>query len=143
MGSFDEGQALPEVEHLITRERIAGYADASGDRNPLHLDPEFSAGSQFGGVIAHGMMTLAFVSEMLTVAFGKSWLEGGSLKVRFKGAAQPGDSLRTWGTVVRTGKGAVECSVGLRNQHGEEVISGVASIIGDAVGPTSKEGGGS
>ena len=128
MNSWTEGQALPEVEKAVTRERISSYVRASGDHNPLHIDAEFAAKSQFGGIIAHGMMTLAFVSEMLTLAFGRSWLESGRLKVRFKAAAYPGDTLRTWGMVDKAEHGAIGCSVGLRNQRGEEVISGVASV---------------
>lgn len=128
MDSWTEGRALPEVEKAVTGEGISSYARASGDHNPLHIDAEFAAKSQFGGIIAHGMMTLAFVSEMLTVAFGRSWLESGRLKVRFKAAAHPGDTLRTWGRVDKAGPSAIECSVGLRNQRGEEVISGVASV---------------
>ena len=127
------GQQLPEVEKVITREQITRYAGASGDHNLLHLDSDFASGSQFGGVIAHGMLTLAFISEMMTVAFGQSWLKSGRLKVRFKGAAYPGDQLRTWGRVVKdelaTGNGSIECSVGLNNSRGEEVISGAAHLI--------------
>ena len=36
---------------------------------PFHLDEEFARTTQFGGRIAHGMLTLAFVSEMLETAF--------------------------------------------------------------------------
>lgn len=130
------GQQLPEMEKTITQEQITRYAGASGDHNLLHLDPEFASASQFGGVIAHGMLTLAFISEMLTVAFGRSWLQSGELKVRFKGAAYPGDKLHTWGRVVKdeSGNGAIECSVGLSNSRGEEVITGVAHLIRDENG---------
>ena len=125
-------EALPAIEKLVTQEQISWYAKVSGDHNPLHLDPEFASGTQFGGVIAHGMLTLAFVSEMLTLAFGKSWLDSGKLKVRFKGAAYPGDRLRTSGKVVKEEAGpngqSVQCSVGLTNGRGEELITGTASL---------------
>ena len=104
----------------------------SGDQNPLHLDAEFAATTQFGGIIAHGMLTLAYVSEMLTSAFGKSWLETGRLKVRLKGAAYPGDRLTTWGHIVKEdalgSHLAIECAVGLSNQRGEDVITGAAYL---------------
>ena len=132
MGSQENGNALPVVERLITQEQIARYAGASGDHNPLHLDPEFAAQTQFGGIIAHGMLTLAYVSEMLTIAFGLRWLEGGRLKVRLKAAARPGDVVRTWGKVVKNGAGPdhgeTECSVGISNGQGEELISGTATL---------------
>ena len=85
---------------MITQEQLQRYADASGDHNPLHLDPEFAAKTQFGGTIAHGMLVLAFVSEMLTAAFGQAWLDSGRLKVRFRAPARPGDTVEATGLVV-------------------------------------------
>ncbi len=132
MTSWSEGTALPPVGKTVTQEQITAYAEASGDHNPIHLDPEFASTTQFGGIVAHGMLTLAFVCEMLTQAFGKSWLETGRLKVRFKAAARPGDRVTTWGEVVKQGhqdgSHSMECSVGLRNQRGEDLIAGTAQL---------------
>ena len=88
---------LPVILKEIGQERLNAYAKISGDDNPLHLDPEFAATTQFGGIIAHGMLTLAFVSEMMAAAHGRDWLQTGYLKVRFKGAAYLGDQVETWG----------------------------------------------
>ena len=132
MAEWAPDQPLPEVQRSITLQRIASYADASGDRNPLHLDPEFAGSTQFGGIISHGMLTLAFLSEMLTGAFGEDWLKSGRLRVRFKGAAYPGDILTSWGKVSKVGsekpETSVECTIGLNNQRDEEIISGTASL---------------
>ena len=131
-----DSMTLPTLEKAITRNGITDYAHASGDHNPLHLDPEFASSTRFGGIIAHGMLTLAYISEMMTLAFGRSWLEGGRLKVRFKGAAYPGDTVRTWGRVVKdesdSGSRLIECAVGLSNSRGEELITGVATITQSA-----------
>lgn len=128
-----EGTNLPTVSRTITQEQLNAYAEASGDHNPIHLDPTFAATTQFGGIIAHGMLTLAFVSEMMTAAFGRDWLASGSLKVRFKGAAYLGDELETWGTVTkRESVGShilVTCSVGLKkHKDGQALISGIATV---------------
>ena len=132
MAKWEPDQSLPEVQRTITLQRIADYAEASGDRNPLHLDKEFAASTQFGGIISHGMLTLAFVSEMLTGAFGEDWLRSGRLRVRFKGAAYPGDTLTSWGKVSKVGgdepETSLECTIGLNNQRNEEIISGTASL---------------
>ena len=133
-----EGDLLPAVEKIITRELLASYADVSRDRNPLHLDPEFAASTQFGGVIAHGMLTLAYLSEMLTLAFGQSWLSSGRLRVRFRGAAYPGDRVAAWGRVVKEGF-PKECSVGLKNQRGEDLITGTAFVKVCTSDPESAE----
>jgi 3-hydroxybutyryl-CoA dehydratase len=127
-----DGDLLPTIQRTITTDRIAHYAEASGDHNPLHLDPVFASGSQFGGIVAHGMLTLAFVSEMLTCAFGRQWLETGRLKVRLKAPAYPGDEVHTWGEVIREetqdGVRRLVCAVGLKDGHDKELIAGDAVV---------------
>ena len=131
MGS-DEN-TLPSVVKTITQGQLNDYAEASGDFNPLHLNAEFAASTQFGGIIAHGMLTLAFISEMMLSAFGTAWLQSGALKVRFKGAAYVGDQVETWGRVTKEEQHSLYrllvCSVGVcRRESGEEIISGTATI---------------
>ena len=120
---------LPVVSRTITQERLVAYSAASGDDNPLHLDREFAAGTQFGGIIAHGMLTLAFISEMMTSHLGESWLASGSLRVRFKGAAYLGDQVETWGRPAKSSDSVSAFNVGVRNPStGEDLIAGTASV---------------
>jgi len=124
---------LPAIEKTITGAQVRRYAEASGDFNPVHLDEEFAAKSSFGRIVAHGMLTLAFLSEMMTQAYGGSWLDSGSLKVRFRRPAYPGDRVRTQGQVTeeveRDGVRRVRCAVALLNsEDGEEIISGTAEV---------------
>jgi 3-hydroxybutyryl-CoA dehydratase len=77
----------------VTKEAIRLYAEASGDFNPIHVDDAFAAKTQFGGVIAHGMMMLAYASSLMAAEFGSKWNEYGIMRVRFKGPARPGDTL--------------------------------------------------
>ena len=124
---------LPAVAKVITQDQVQAYAHASGDSNPLHLDPGFAATTQFGGIIAHGMLTLAFIAQMMVAAFGRSWLETGTMRARFKGAAYIGDEVETCGQVTKdepisSGR-LVACSVGLRNRRsGQELISASATV---------------
>ncbi|MDP6102673.1 MAG: MaoC/PaaZ C-terminal domain-containing protein, partial [Dehalococcoidia bacterium] len=69
------GSALPSISKVVTQEYINAYAEASGDHNPLHLDQKFAADTHFGQIVAHGMLVLAYVSEMMAQAFGRHWLE--------------------------------------------------------------------
>lgn len=128
---------LPVISRKITPERLQAYAAAAGDYNPLHLDPDFAAATRFGGIIAHGMLTLAFLSEMLTAALGQRWLTAGSLRARFKGAAYIGDTVETWGRAVppnetgnENGNGNEEnFAAGVRNRAtGEDLITAAATI---------------
>lgn len=123
---------LPVVSKTITQEQLEAYAAASGDDNPLHLDAEFAATTQFGGIIAHGMLTLAAISEMMTASFGSAWLETGGLNVRFRGAAYVGDRLESWGRVSKEEEGPggrrLVCAVGVQNlRSGQPLITGTAT----------------
>ncbi len=132
MTSMQEGDALPTIEKKITQEQIESYAKASGDFNPIHIDHEFAATSQFGSTIAHGMMIAASLSQMLTEAFREQWLQGGRLKIRFRAPVYPGEGITTFGRVKRNQKkdGNLEttCSVGIRKDNGENSITGDAVI---------------
>jgi 3-hydroxybutyryl-CoA dehydratase len=126
-----EGDALPLIEKSITQEQVERYAKASGDYNPIHIDVEFAAESQFGRRIAHGMMIAASISEMMTAAFKEDWLRGGRLKIRFRAPVYPGETITTFGQVKsirqRDEVRETTCSVGVRKQNGE------TAIIGDAI----------
>ena len=124
---------LPTVVKTITREQLDAYSRVSGDRNPLHSDAQFAATTQFGGIIAHGMLTLAFVSQMMTKAYGRSWLETGTLKVKFKGAAYLEDQVETSGQVTKEERSTdgrrLTCAVAVFDrQRSRELVTGTATL---------------
>ena len=87
------GKTLPELVKKISQESINTYAEATGDFNPIHVDEEFAKDTPFEGTIAHGFYILGFLSELMTWQFGKRWIQGGSLDVRFKKPVKPGDTI--------------------------------------------------
>ena len=123
-----EGKAFQPVVKHITQEKINLYAEASGDFNPIHVDESFAAKTPFGGTIAHGMLNLAYVSEMMALAFGRSWLSGGKLRARFKESARPGDTLTINGKIdsieQKNGISYANCSFECCNQKGETIVTG-------------------
>lgn len=126
-------RGLPKLVKTISQAQLNAYAQASGDYNPLHLDLDFAAKTQFGGVIAHGMLTLAFISEMMAAGFGRPWLETGTLNVRFKGAAYLGDQVATRGRVTKEEQlppgRRIGCAVGVRClASGRDLISGTSTV---------------
>ena len=134
------GSELASVVKELTQEKIDRYAIAAGDGNPLHTDPQFAAKTQFGGTIAHGMLLLAYLSEMMAPVFGRAWLSGGRLKARFRAPARPGDRVTASGRVLRRGDGRVVCQVECRNQRGELLVSGEATVPGRVMGGDALEG---
>ena len=120
------GMNLPELKRLVTQEHINLYASASGDFNPIHIDPDFARQSPLGGTVAHGMLILAYVSEFMTDLFGQSWLTAGRLNSRFKAPARPGDIITISGRITGVQKEDdclhVRCDVLCQNQNKEAVI---------------------
>ena len=127
-----EGRDLPGMKKAVIQENINLYAKASHDFNPIHIDEAFARKTPLGGTIAHGMLILAYVSQMLTTAFGRNWLSGGRLNVRFKAPARPGDTLALSGKIRRVEKSEdqilINCDVLCANQGGETVITGEANV---------------
>lgn len=116
----------PVVKQL-SQEQIGRYADASGDHNPIHVDEAFARATPFGGTLAHGMLVLASIAEMLAAGLGEAWLSRGRLRVRFRAPARPGDTITARATPQSAaGSYAVE----VRNQDGEVLISGSAEVSG-------------
>ena len=101
--SFDDlsiGDEAPVlVVEKLSRTNFVRYAGASGDFNPIHVDPDFAAGGPFGRTIAHGLMTLAFVAEMLNAWSGGAFDAGGELDIAFVGPVFVGDTVEVSGMV--------------------------------------------
>ena len=114
------------VKPPITKVQLVRYAGASGDFNPLHTDDQFAQNAGFGGVVAHGMLVMAFVAEAASAWCTSKWLSG--IKVRFKGITRPGDEITVIGRVlekrIEMGRGVVICSVEATDQHGEIKAAG-------------------
>ena len=132
LSGLREGMSLPPITKNVIQENINLYAEASRDFNPIHIDEDFAEKTPLGGTIAHGMLILAYVSHMMTIAFGQSWLTGGQLEVRFKTPARPGDTVTVSGRVRKIerseGQISVRCDVICRNQNGESIVIGEAII---------------
>ncbi len=132
LSELNEGMSLPEIKKSVIQENINLYAEASQDFNPIHIDEEFAKKTPLGGTIPHGMLILAYVSQMMTAAFGRSWLAGGKLNVRFRNPARPGDTITVSGKILKVerkeGQTLIKCDVLCHNQNGESVITGEANL---------------
>lgn len=89
-----------DAVHVVTEADIAGFADVSGDHNPLHLDEVYAAKTPFRGRIAHGMLAGAYISALL----GNTLPGPGSIYVsqalRFKRPIRIGDEVTVRATVL-------------------------------------------
>ena len=126
------GDELAGFQRVVTQDRVAAYAHASGDHNPIHLDAEFASGTRFGQRIAHGMLSLAFVWEMMALNYQSTWHDGGTVKTRFTSPVVPGETVVVAGTVKRTrtieGQDFIECDVSVTRPNGEKALTGTATV---------------
>lgn len=132
LSDLNEGMSLPLLKKTITQENINLYAQVSRDFNPIHIDEAFAKKTPLGGTIAHGVLILAYASQMMTAAFGRNWLTRGKISVRFRNPARPGDIITVSGKVISIEKGEsetlVNCGIICQNQNGESIITGETSV---------------
>jgi acyl dehydratase len=107
--------------------QLQQYAEASKDYNPIHLDDKYAKKVGLGGVIAHGMLTMAQLGVMLT-----EWIqENGFIKefeVNFKEMVRPGDTIHMVGRIKEVMKDTVRLEIEAQNQEGIRVVSGSAEV---------------
>lgn len=121
----------------VTQERINKFADATGDHQWIHVDPERAkAESPFGGPIAHGYLTLslgpALMSSILTVRGFRMGLNYGCGKVRFPSPVPVGSKLRLGATLESVDEipGGVQVTLVLSFEvDGADKPSCVAQVI--------------
>jgi acyl dehydratase len=128
------GQSLsPLVKPPIEQEQLRRYAAASGDYNPIHLDPEAARRVGLDGVIAHGMLSMAFLGQFVNQQIAdEPGARVGRLKVRYIGMVRLGDTLTCLGKITARTEGEQETAITLecwaQNQRGEQVTVGEALV---------------
>jgi 3-hydroxybutyryl-CoA dehydratase len=104
----------------VTQAGIDAYAELSGDFNPLHVDAEAAAASEFGGIIAHGPIALHGFFRAATGRLGRDALPAGStVAVVYRAPTRPGDEITC---ELRDGEGG-EVEADCVNQDGVTVVS--------------------
>ena len=82
----------------ITQQQVNLFAEATGDHQWIHVDPEKAAKGPFGGPIAHGFLTLSLIPKFFESSFdivgSRMGVNYGLNKVRFTSPVPVGSSLR-------------------------------------------------
>jgi len=121
--------AFPPVDSVVTQRTIDVYAELSGDYNPLHVDEDVAAASEFGGTIAHGPIAVQSLFRSLTAGLGASALPvGTTVQVTYRAPVRPGDTVtahvRPAEDPAGPGRLAAECV----NQDGVTVVSASVTV---------------
>ena len=110
----------------VTHLQLVRYAGASGDFNPLHTDPKIGEMIGTGGIIAHGMLIMGFVGELLSNYVGPQALR--KFGVRFKGMTRLGDVITCTGTITEKyeaeGEPRIAGTVQAADQNGDVKVVG-------------------
>ena len=123
------GQELPAVVKEISQRQIDAY---SGVRpRSIHSDEAWARAKGFRAPLAQGMMSTAYVSEMMTRLLGGGFVKGGAMSVAFTKPVYAGDRLTVRGVVkekrAENGATRVVVDVWAENQHGQKTMVGTAS----------------
>ena len=119
-----------EYSKTITDADVMMFAEVTGDFNPVHTDEEAAAKTRFGGRIAHGMLSAGLISAAIAGKLpgpGSIYL-GQTLK--FTAPVRLDDTVTTTLEVIELlSKNRVRLSTTCRNQKGETVVEGEATVM--------------
>ena len=129
MDAIAVGQKLPELVKEISQRQIDAY---SGVRpRSIHTDESWARAKGFRTTLAQGMMSTAYVSEMMTKFLGAGFVKGGQISVAFTMPVYAGDRLTVNGVVkekrAEGGATRVVVEVSCVNQHGQTTAIGTAT----------------
>lgn len=121
-----------EYSRVVSDEDVKLFAKVTGDFNPVHIDEAAAAKSRFGGRIAHGMLSGGLVSAAIANKLpgeGSIYL---AQTMRFTAPVRIGDTITVSLTVLELlSKNRVRLATVCRNQNGETVLDGEATILVD------------
>lgn len=118
-------------QYQVSQRDIALFAAVSGDINPLHLDHDYAATTAFGGCIAHGMLSGAYISAAIAMDLPGPGTVYVGQQMDFRAPVKPGDTLTITLEVLekqdRRHRVILGCEV--RNQDNKRVVTGTATVI--------------
>jgi acyl dehydratase len=125
------GDSIPSItKPAISHLQLALYAGAGADHNPIHVDEEAAKAGGLPGIIAHGMLPLGFLGQLLTQWVPQRHVR--SLSARFIAMAFPGDVITCNGKVAGkredAGQKLVDVEIVAQNQKGENIQLGKATV---------------
>jgi acyl dehydratase len=128
MGEVRPGDAIPELAVTPDKYLPHRYAGASGDFNPIHIDPEFAKAVGLPRNILHGLYSMALVAR------GCSALAGGDpralkrLEVQFRGMGMPETEVRVTGKVTAVDGDRATIDV-VAEQGGNQIIRNATAEV--------------
>jgi acyl dehydratase len=125
---MQQGESVPELKVTPDKYLPHRYAGASGDFNPIHIDPEFARQVGLPGNILHGLYGMAQVARAATRTAGGDPRKLRRLSVQFRGMGFPEQEITVSGTVkeVRDGRVVIDT---VAEQGGNQIIRNALAEI--------------
>jgi len=124
------GDRLATVPKVITLEMCQAF---SGPHRNYHTDREMAQAMGFPDVVVQGMMSVCFLSELMTISFGSGWLHSGKLAVNLVNVVWPNDALRVTGMVREVlpegSRSRIYCDIWCEKEDGVKTVLGTASAL--------------
>jgi acyl dehydratase len=122
-------QTLPSLVKEISQRKIDAYSVVRA--RSIHTDESWARAKGFRAPLAQGMMSTAYVSEMMTRFLGAGFVKGGTISMAFVKPVYAGDRLTVYGVVKdrqpENGGTRVTVEVWCVNQNGQTTAIGTAS----------------
>jgi len=117
-----------QISNTITEKTIKDFAEATGDFNPVHLDQAYAEKTYFKGRIAHGVLSVGYISSVMGNLLPGP---GGILlsqDVRFLAPVRIGDTITAKVEVIEVipEKNRIKVKTTCTNQKGQVVVEGTA-----------------
>ena len=119
--ALSEGDKIDELRVTPDKYVPHRYAGASGDFNPIHIDPEFAKQVGMEGNILHGLYSMAQVARANVAAAGGDPRTLRRLTVQFRGMGVPEQEITVTGTVKEENDGSVVVDT-VAEQGGNQII---------------------
>ena len=121
MAELNVGDAIPELRVTPDKYLTHRYAGASGDFNPIHIDPEFAKMVGLPNTILHGLYMMGLVARSATDVAGGDPKALKRLSVQFRGMGVPEQEVVVSGTVREAAEGHVTIDT-VAEQAGKQII---------------------
>lgn len=117
-----------QISTTITETIINDFAKATGDYNPIHLDQAYAEKTRFKGRIAHGALSIGYISSVLANLLPGSGSIYLSQEAKFLAPVRIGDIITAKVEVLELipEKNRVKVKTTCTNQKGEVVVDGIA-----------------
>lgn len=125
------GDTLPPLSFgPLSRSKLALYAGASGDHNPIHIDLDFAKSAGFDDVFAHGMLSMAQLGRLVTDWAGQDKVA--ALSTKFTAITPVNATVTCEGTVAdvveQDGETLLKLTLSAKVDDGTETLKGSALV---------------